>query len=52
VGIANRSQGSFRAQRLIQVHGAAAGDQKHMLYALFGDEVHYVIGELHGFVYP
>ena len=40
---------SFRAERLVQVHGAAAGDQKHMLHALFGNEAHNVIGKLHEF---
>ena len=37
------------AERLVQVHGAAAGDQKHVLYALFGDEADNVIGKLHEF---
>lgn len=36
-------------QRRIEVHRTAAGDEKHMLDALVGNELEDVIGKLHGF---
>ena len=36
-----------RAQRLVQMHRAAAGHQEDVLHALIGDKAHNVVGELH-----
>jgi len=34
-------------QRIVKVHGAAAGHEEDVLYALFGDHLHDVIGKFH-----
>jgi hypothetical protein len=31
------------------MHGTAAGNEKDMLHALFGDEAHNVVGKFHEF---
>src|ERR1700688_593109 len=48
VRIANRFNRGLRSERLIEVHGAAAGNQKDMLHPLIGDKTDYVVGKLHG----
>ncbi len=48
VRIANRLDRGLRAERLIQVHGAAAGDQEDVLHTLIGDKTNNVVGKLHG----
>ena len=41
--VADRLDCSLSAERMVQVHSAAAGYQKHVLHALFGNESHNVV---------
>ncbi len=48
VGVADGLDGLFGAERLVEVHGAAAGYEEDVLDALRGDELDDVVGEFHG----
>jgi hypothetical protein len=52
VGVADRGQSGLGTERIVEVHGTAADNQKDVLDALFGDAVDNVIGELHKFDDP
>lgn len=50
VRITDGLDGGLRAERLVKVHGAAAGDEEDVLDALAGDELDDVVRKLHEFV--